>query len=71
MYAHCNTHLLRRFKKVAYEENWVPCSDSEDNDPQDDPMDDDEDLEWNNNQLKHTLFPLVIRSQGMQGIYTL
>ena len=45
VYAHCNTRLLRRFKQVTYEENWVPCSDSEDSDPQDDPMDDDEDLE--------------------------
>ena len=33
VYAHYNTRLLRRFKKVEYEENWVPCSDSGDNDP--------------------------------------
>ena len=45
VYAHCNTRLLRRFKKVKYEENWVPCSDSGDSDPEDDPMDDDAECE--------------------------
>ena len=42
VYAHCNTRLLRRFKTTNYSENWVPCSDSEDSEPEDDPMDDDE-----------------------------
>jgi hypothetical protein len=45
VYAHCNTRLLRRFKQIKYEDNWVPCSDNEDSDPEDDPMDDDAESE--------------------------
>lgn len=42
LYAHCNTRLLRRFKTTNYSENWVPCSDSEDSEPEDVTMDDEE-----------------------------
>lgn len=59
--AHCNTRLLRQFKKVAYVENWVQCraqTTKAATPKMTHAMDIDKDLECQNNKLY--LIPCLI-----------